>query len=61
MKPMATETVGSSLVPEQGEEQSVLLPRNKRSRKVVTLEWRDGAGELHYHELSPELSMVWLS
>jgi len=42
-------------------EEVVVLPRSARAPRTVSLEWRDGAGELHCHELSPELSLAWLS
>jgi hypothetical protein len=39
----------------------VILPRDKKAPRTVSIEWRDCAGELHWDELSPELSAEYLA
>ena len=40
--------------------QRELLVRPRRSRRTVAFQWYDGAGELHYQELSPAQSWPYL-
>lgn len=44
-----------------GADEVVVLPRKGQMPRQVSLEWRDGAGELHVCALPPELSEMWLS
>lgn len=38
-----------------------LLVRPRRSSRTVAFQWYDGAGELHYQELSPAQSWPYLN
>lgn len=44
-----------------GADEVVVLPRKGQMPRQVSLEWRDGAGELHVYALPPEASETWLS
>jgi hypothetical protein len=62
MKRRAEPTAESKVVGYDSQPDSlVILPRDDRAPRTVSIEWRDCAGELHWEVLSPELSAGYLT